>query len=556
MKWRIINQKNNQKTEEIIKVLLANRGLKKKKEIEEFLNPKKPEELIAKDVGLDSIQIKKAVQRIKKAIKVKEKIIVYGDYDADGVCGTAILWEALHHLGAKVLPFIPKREEGYGLRIDRLEQMAKDGVKLIVTVDQGIIAHLESEKAQKLGLDLIITDHHVLGPKKPKAWAIIHTTQLAGCGVAWFLVQNLYRAFGLLEKAAGLDLAALGTITDLMPLLGANRCLVKYGLKVLSKSQRPGLRALFDFAGLSQEKIGVFEVGFIIGPRLNAAGRMDDPMESLRLICTTDEKRGISLAQKIDQKNQERKDLTKQTALHARESWLSQKSQSLLIFVAHESYQEGVIGLVAGKLVDEFYRPAVVVSQGKEFSKASARSIDELNIIEVIRSCAGILGPHGGHPKAAGFTIQTAKINLLKEKLSRLVQQKLKGQDLSLTLKIDLELDWEFLNLSFYKELMKLEPFGEGNPPPVFLTRNFKVLEIKNVGSEKQHLKLRLGSVIKPSFIIEAIGFGLGDLAKQLKFEQKIEVVYQLLANEWNGQQKLQLKLKDFKIENPDGKEI
>jgi len=540
VKWKILNKVRNK---EILKVLLANRGLKGKKEIEEFLNPKKPEDLTLKDVGLDSKQLKKAVERIKKAIKKKEKIIVYGDFDADGVCGTAILWEALHQLGAEAMPFIPRREEGYGLKMERIEEMAKEGVKLIITVDQGIVAYSQVERANKLGLEVIITDHHVLGRKKPKALAVIQTTKLAGCGVAWFLARHLQ------AKKIDLDLVTIGTITDMVSLIGANRSLIKYGLKEVQKTKRPGLQALYDFAGLDKKKIGTYEIGFIIGPRINAAGRMDDPMESLRLVCTRNETRAIGLAQKIDQRNRERPVLTEKTIIHAREIWLREGGKNSLIFVGDKSYQEGIVGLVAGKLSEEFYRPAVVFSQGKEFSKGSARSIKEFNIIEAIRSCEEILAAHGGHPQAAGFTVETAKITLLKEKLGEIAEKELRGKSLSPNLRVDAELNLEEVNLKLYQQIRELEPFGQGNPQPVFASRQVKILDARTVGNGHKHLKLRLSDSLS-RFVFDAIGFGLGELSSQLSPEKSIDIAYNLSLNQWNGNQKLELKIKDIKAED------
>jgi len=538
MKWKTLNKS---KSKDIIKILLANRGLKSKKKIEEFLNPKKPDDLTTKDVGLDSKQIKKAVQRIKQAIKKKEKIIVYGDYDTDGICATAILWETLFQLKANALPFIPKRKEGNGLRVERIEEMAKEGIKLIITVDQGIVACSQVEQANKLGLDVIITDHHIPDKKKPKALAIVHTTKLAGCGVAWFLAKHLQP-----KKKTDLDLVTIGTITDMVSLIGANRSLVKYGLKDVQKTKRHGLRSLYDFAGLDKKKIGTYEVGFIIGPRINAAGRMDDPIESLRLVCTRDENRSIALAQKIDQRNRERQVLTGKTIIHAREIWLNEGRESNLIFVGDESYQEGIVGLVAGILSEEFYRPAIVFSQGKEFTKGSARSIKEFNVIEAIRSCAGILVSHGGHPQAAGFTVETAKITILKEKLGKIAEKKLKGKHLSPSLKIDIELDLEEINFELYQQIMKLEPFGQDNPQPVFVSRQVKVIDARTVGNGQKHLKLRLSAPLS-RLVFEAIGFGLGELLSQLSPEKTIDIVYNLSLNEWNGNRKLQLKIKDIK---------
>jgi len=539
VKWKILNKTKNK---EIIKILLANRGLKGKKEIEEFLNPKKPEELTPKDVGLDLMQIKKAVQRIKKAIKKEEKIIVYGDYDTDGICATAILWEALHQLKANVLPFIPKREEGYGLKIERVEKMAKEGVKLIITVDQGIVACSQVERANKLGLDVIVTDHHVPGKKKPKALAIVHTTKLAGCGVAWFLAKCFQS-----KNENGLDLVTIGTITDMVPLIGANRSLVKYGLEEVQKTKRFGLQVLYDFAGLDKKKIGTYEVGFIIGPRINAAGRMDDSIESLRLVCTRNENRAIALAQEINQRNQERQVLTEKTVIHARGIWLKEGGKDNLIFVGDESYQEGIVGLVAGRLSEEFYRPAVVFSQGEEFSKGSARSIKEFNIIEALRSCAEILVAYGGHPRAAGLTVETTKISVLKEKLGEIAGKKLKDKDLSPSLKIDLELNLEEINFELYQQIMKLEPFGQDNLQPIFMSRQVSVVDARTVGNGQKHLKLRLSTPLS-RLTFEAIGFGLGKFFSQLSPGKTVDIAYNLNLNDWNGNRKLQLKIKDIKI--------
>jgi len=551
VKWKILSKV---KSKNVIKILLANRGLKTEKEIDEFLNPKKPEEITLKEVGIDSSQVAKAITRIKKAIQKKEKIIVYGDYDTDGLCGTAVLWEALNHLKADVLPFIPLREEGFGLKVERIEKLASQGVRLIITVDQGIVAYQQVKHAQKLGVDVIITDHHVLGEKKQKALALIHTTQLSGAGVAWFFARVLRESLEGKKSDDGLDLVVIATISDMIPLVGPNRSLVKYGLKELRQTKRPGLLALFDFAGFKKENLGVFEISYMISPRLNASGRLYDSMESLRLLCTKDEKRAIFLAQKIDQQNRERQNLTEKTMIHARELWLKQDGQSDLIFVAHESYQEGIVGLVAGKLTEEFYRPAIVVSKGKEFSRGSARSIKEFNILAAIRACAEMVGAHGGHQKAAAFTVETVKIEILKEKLTALTKKGLKNKDLSPTLTIDLELDLEDLTLAFYKELSCLEPFGEGNPQPVFATKNVKAVEVRTVGNGNKHLKLRLASGVPASpaggsrLTFDVIGFGMGSFYAQLSPDEPIDIAYNLTTDEWNGNKRLQLKLKDIKM--------
>jgi single-stranded-DNA-specific exonuclease len=539
MRWKILNKS---KTKDVLKILLENRGLKSDSQKREFLRPLKPEKLTAQKVGISSAELKKAITRIKKAAKKKEKVVVYGDYDTDGVCATAIVWEALHRLGLKAMPFIPMREQGYGMKVEKLEELAKEGVKLVITVDQGIVALSQAKKAHELGLDLIITDHHVLGQKKPKALAIIHTTKLSGAGVAWVLAQKL-------GGKDNLDLAAIATVTDIVPLLGPSRSLVKFGLMAVAKTKRIGLKSLFQAAGLSSEKLDTYEIGYIIGPRLNAAGRMEDPLDSLRLICTSDQKRAQELAQKLDQRNRERQLLTQQTFLHARDSWLKTDGRSQLIFVAHETYAEGIVGLVASKLAEEFCRPAVVVAQQKDWSKASARSVNGFNMVEAVRACAELLDSHGGHAKAAGFTIATSKIEAVRVKLLALAENQLAPKPLIKQIIADCELPWEKISEDLYQQLQTLSPFGEANPPPVFVSRQVKVLEARLVGANSQHLKLKLASP-NSSLVWEAIGFSLGNFYPQLSPDKLIDIVYSLTLDFWNGEKKLLLKLKDLKF-NP-----
>jgi len=544
MRWRILKKIQNPKfkiqNEEVIRIILENRGLKTEKQQEEFLHPSKPQDLTTKEVGISSVELKKAIARIKKAIKGKEKIIIYGDYDTDGVCGTAILWEAIYKLGGEVMPFIPKRKEGYGMKVARLEEMAKEGIKLVITVDQGIVAVKQAEKAKGLGLDLIITDHHLPGEKKPKALAVLHTTRLSGSGVAWFLAKNL-------GDESGLDLATIGTVSDVVPLLGPNRSIVKYGLEAVRKTKRIGLISLYQAAGISPENIGTYEIGFIIGPRLNASGRIDDPLDSLRLICTKDENRAVDLAQKIEARNRQRQDLTQQILIHARNLWLTTDGKSSLIFVQDKSYEEGVIGLVAGKLMEEFYRPAVVLAPRENHWVASARSIEEFNIVEAIRTCAEFLGPHGGHRKAAGFTIEESKISLVRQRLIELAQQKLDEEKLKPTLTIDMELGLKDLSLTLYDQLATLAPFGEGNPQPVFATKNVQIADAQLVGTESKHLKLRLVDS-SSGVTLEAIGFGFGNFFPQISPELPVDIAYNLTTDEWNGRRKIQLRIKDMKV--------
>lgn len=529
-------------SEKILNILLENRGIKTKKEKEEFLNLPSPYDLTAKQVGIDQKQLSKAITRIKKAIKNKEKIIIYGDYDSDGVCATAILWETLWNLKANVLPYIPTRNEGYGMKSERLDEFLKNGVSLVITVDNGIVNYEQINHAKKIGLDLIVTDHHSLGEQKVNAYAVVHTLELCGAGVSWFLANQ----FGKTD----LDLVTIGTITDLMPLAGVNRQIVYHGLEHLRKTKRIGLQELFKTANIDPLKIGTYEIGFIIGPRLNAAGRMENPIDALRLICTFKNEQALELAKKLDSQNRQRQSLMEVMTKQAKEMWLKQKGEDKLIFVSSESWEYGIIGLVAGRLVEEFYRPTVVVSWQKESCRASARSVNGFNIIEAIRnSCADLLDSHGGHAMAAGFNVETGKLEEAKKRLTDFVNKNLTPEDLVPSLKIDLELDLKVLNQTLFQEIKRLEPFGLGNPEPVFVCRGLIVDNLKTVGQTSKHLALVLKSP-DSDIKIRAIGFNLGDYYPKISIGRPIDVVFNLIADDWNGNNSLQLKIKDIKFDD------
>jgi single-stranded-DNA-specific exonuclease len=549
MRWQILAKTKAgnpiERRKEIIKTLLKSRGLKTSKQQEEFFNPKDPYQLTFQEVGISSVQLTKAVKRIKEAIKRKEKVIVYGDYDADGVCATAVMWEVLNKFGLEVMPYIPQRKEGYGLKVDVIDQMAKEGVKLIVTVDQGIVHSQQVSHAKKKKIDVIITDHHQPGEKKPRAVAIIHTTKLAGVGVAWFLASWLIKKIKPKSKPPGLDLVTIGTITDMMSLLGPNRSLVKFGLKEVRKTKRLGLLSLYQFARVEKENIGAYEIGFIIGPRINASGRMDDPIKALRLLCTRDENRAIGLAQEMDQKNRERQELTRQTSLHARNLWLKEDGQSPLIFIYHQSYEHGVVGLVASRLKDEFYRPAVVLAPREDYWVASARSVDGFSIVEAIRQLKKIVGDHGGHRLAAGFSVSADKLGEVKKGLIKRAEKSLGSAQISPKLKIEAETKLSDLNFTLYQELEKFAPFGQGNPEPVFITRKLNANGICSVGRDNQHLKFRVNG-------FEVIAFGKGEMLSQLSSEKSMSIAYNLILDSWNNRKKLKLRAKDIKVDKKD----
>lgn len=579
-KWRIIDKT---KSKNIIKILLENREIKTRKKREEFLNPQL-KKVTAESVGINKTQLKKALERIKKAIDKQESIVIYGDYDADGVCASAILWETLHELGAKVMPYIPHRiDEGYGLSIKGIENCKSEikNCSLIITVDNGIVANEAVDYANKQGIDVIITDHHVLPKKLPKAYAVIHTTRLCGAGIAYLLAQEIQqkchpeeaeRPKDLLKFRKQdeilrftqndngknhLELVALATIADMVPLVGANRTLTKYGLEALKKTKRIGLLELLREAGLNQNSIGAYEIGHIIAPRLNAMGRLEYAMDSLRLLCTKNRERAIKLARLLGQTNRERQNLTQETTIDAKTiiSSLNIQKKKKLIFISHESYQQGVIGLVAGKLVEEFYRPAIVVAKGEKYSKASARSVSGFNIIEFIRSASEFLIDAGGHPMAAGFTVETNKLTILQKRLEDLAEKQLNEEKLTRLLKIDCEIPFNLINDKFYIEIQKFAPFGIGNPEPTFVSRNVVIQNMRLVGSGK-HIKFKLKSEIFNSSF-EAIAFGMGERAEELHIGNLADIVYTINEDDWlarqsfnkdgNGNKKLQLKIKDLK---------
>ncbi len=558
-KWELKSNDNLQINDgqfsELINILLLNRGISSEKDREEFLHPD-INKVTPKSVQIDAEELKKTLVRLQKAFTQKEKIIVFGDYDVDGITGSAILWETLNALGFLVMPYIPHRvEEGYGLSIKGIDNVKKQNsdLKLIITVDNGIVANEAVDYANKLGIDVIITDHHMPedDEKRPKALAIVHTTKLCGAGVAWLLSKELNITFASkkyeIDKDTHLELAVLGTIADLVPLTGANRTIVKAGMDNLKNTQRSGLKAIFEEAGVNPQKIGTYEVGFIIGPRLNAAGRIESAMDSLRLLCTHNSTRAYSLAAKLGQTNRERQELTKKTVQHALETIKSKNLHSKkIIITGHETYNPGVIGLVAGKLVEEFYRPAIVLSIGDKSAKASVRSIPGVNIIDFLRRFSDMYINVGGHKMAAGFTVSLENMSGLQKQMEDLAQEMITQSLLQRTLKVDLTLPFGYLSLNLFDAIQQLAPFGMENPEPVFITKGVYVEDMKLLGKDKNHLKLRLSN--DGVGTLEAIGFGMGELSESLTIGDKIDIAYSLDENHWNGSVELQLKLKDARV--------
>jgi len=510
--------------ENIIELLLKNRGIKDK---DNFLNPPPPKSPLKIPV--------KAIKRVELAVKNQEPVIVYGDYDVDGICATAIVWETLNKMGAKVLPFIPRREnEGYGLSIAGIDNIDTQ-TKLIITVDSGIVAHEAVAYAKKKGIDVIILDHHEKPKALPKAYAIIHTDKLCAAGIAYFFSCVIASE----ARQSLLELAAIATVCDMMPLTGVNRSIVKHGLKSLNETNRPGLKALYDVAGI--KTVGVYEIGYMIGPRLNAAGRIDSALTALRLLCTKDIAKAQEWARQLNDINKERQAMVEESVTHAHQAVSSQQLavREKIIVIEHESYHPGIIGLIAGKLTEKYYLPSIVISKKDGVSRASARSISGFNIIEAIRTTEKLLINAGGHPAAAGFTIETTNISDFKLQIIEYAKLKLTDNLLEKTLRVDCKIDIKNVNHSLFTALCTLEPYGMGNPQPVFCSE-VTVLNTRTMGAIGQHIKLTLENGL------EAVGFNMSHFAAKLKAGQKVSLAYTLDLNFYNGKTTLQLKIKDI----------
>jgi len=534
----------------LVNELLRIRGIKEKKDRDIFLNPLSPDEITSVQAGISKRGLDKAAKRIATAIEKKEGILVYGDYDADGLCGTAIIWETVYQLKGRVLPFIPDREkDGYGLNPESLKRLVKKlpDLSLIITVDNGIVAHDGIELAQSKGIDVIVVDHHLKGSKPLLAAAVVHTPHLSGSGVAWFLARHLGEGkLGLPD----LGLAALGTIADMMPATKINRSMIKFGVPHLEKTRRVGLRHLFRQAGIENRPIDVQKVGFIIAPRINALGRIANPLDGLRLLCVRKVGKGEELARLAQKVNVERQQLT-EAGIALAKSKLKVKKIPKIIIVSDSSFHQGIIGLIASRLMNEFYRPVVVIKKEKKISRGSARSIKGLNILDALREVESTLIDLGGHKMAAGFELKTKDLSLFEKRLSRVVGRKLKGKNLIPSIRIDSCLKPGQLTREYCQAISDLSPFGIGNPEPVFLVTGLRVTEARGVGADGKHLKLFLDdpkTLAKERITAEAIGFGLGSWRDKILPGDLVDLVFCLELNYWNGRSRVVLNVKDLKI--------
>jgi single-stranded-DNA-specific exonuclease len=536
----------------VLRQILFNRGYATDADARAYLNAKP-------SVNTDPFQMtgmREAVDRIQFAIHNNEPIAIYGDYDVDGVTATALLVETLQKLDADIRGYIPNRfEEGYGLNNNALDELKANGVKLVITVDCGIRSPNEALHARTIGLDLIISDHHHPdGAHLPPALAIINPKQhgdiypdkdLAGVGIAYKIAEALVGA----ESSAFsldplLDLVALGTVADLAPLVGENRVLVRRGLRQMRQTTRQGLFSLAGVSDLKLAKVNAGHIGFMLGPRLNAAGRLKEALAAFELLTTTDVFKAGELAQMLDMQNRERQRITREMQTRAEEMAMGEDPDAYLLFAAHEEFNSGVVGLAASRLTEKYYRPAIVASKGEEETRGSCRSIPEFHITDALDQCADLLVRHGGHAAAAGFTVKNENLSELVARLKAIAAEKLSQEDLKPTVTADAEVSLTDVRPDLYEKCLRyLEPTGYGNQEARFVARNVKVKNSRTVGADGKHLKLSFED--EKRFTHDAIGFRLGDWNKNMP--ARVDILFTYEPNEYNGRVSYQLNLKDLK---------
>ncbi len=527
--------------------LLYNRGLHDPGQLEMFL--KGDERLAADPLLLPDME--KIISRLYRALLSGEKIAVYGDFDVDGVTSTALMVQGLTALGGVVIPYIPHRiTEGHGLRMAALDELRNQGINLIVTVDCGITDVEEARYASKLGMTLIITDHHTVPPVLPPAFAILNPkmpgskypfTELAGVGVAYKVMQALMNSLGKEDQMESqMDLVALGTVADMVPLIGENRYLVKRGIKTLNAIPRLGLNEIVTRAGLSAGNLDAESIAWCLSPWLNASGRLEHAIASYRLLTTQSQQEARELAFMLGQQNIERQRLTAKAMVEAR-AQIATQGLTPLIMLINRDFPLGIAGPVAGKLTEEYNRPVIIVNIDEKTAAGSSRSIPQFNIINALNQCAGMLGRFGGHAQAAGFSMPAKNIHLLKNALIEMAATQLKDVDLRPYINIDAQVSLSELTPENYQMIQTLAPFGKGNPVPTFVSRGVRVIGCRTMGNEGQHLRLKLKQEGTP---FEAVAFRLGDQAKNMS--ESLDIVYNLELDRWNGVQNLRLNVQSF----------
>lgn len=514
------------------------------------------------------LDMSKAVDRICAAVKNKEKIAVYGDYDVDGITSTALLYEFLISIGADAEYYIPDRKgEGYGINIMAVNRLIKDGIKLMITVDCGITAIGEVEFAKLQGMDVIITDHHTCKERIPTAASAIVNPKrpdceypfdaLAGVGVAFKLILALAVKNGLntneiFKKYA--DIAALGTIADVVPLLGENRIIADKGLKLMQNPQRAGLRAIMEVAGILGKKITSSSIAYAIAPRLNAAGRLGNASTAVELLLTHDIKRAREIAAVLDEENKLRQATEKQIFDEAISMIADDPNfeKKKVIVLCQEDWHQGVIGIVASRLTDIYYKPCILISYSNGIGKGSGRSIKAFNLFDALSHCEKHLTDFGGHAVAAGLNINMSDIDGFIKEINKYADETLTERDMIPTVDIDCPVSETALTVENAKALTGLEPFGMCNERPTFSISNVQIAAISAVGADNRHLKLK---ICKNGRYAVCIGFGLGGYASNIRRGDFVDIAFNMDINEYHGTETLQMVIKDIKLSGQNQRE-
>ncbi len=532
----------------LVSSILISRQITSKEDIRKFLNPTREDfhnPFLMPDM-------EKAVERILKAIETQEKTIIYGDYDVDGITSITVLKKFLEERGLQVGQYIPNRlNEGYGLNKEAVKKIAEQGYKLIITVDCGISCIEEIKYAMELGLEVIVTDHHEPGEELPDCLAVVDAkrkdneyqfNQLAGVGVVFKLIQALSIKLNLDSKEylKYLDIVCVGTISDIVPLVDENRVITKLGLKLVQISKNIGLRTLLASTGYTE--VNSTTISFGIAPRINACGRMGEEVQALNLFLTNDLQEAKKIAEKLNQYNIERQETEKQIFKQAIEQIEKSEKQKPCIVLGQEGWHHGIIGIVASKVTDIYFKPSILICFEGEEGKGSGRSIPGFNLHDAVMNCNTYVEKFGGHSMAIGINVKRENFEKFKKEFETYAQNS-HISDIIPIVNVDREVDIRRINIQDIKDLKLLEPFGEANKMPLFLIRNLKVLAIRTLSNGK-HLKLKLGI---DNYIIDAIGFNMGDIAEKYLIGDKVDVVGSLEINDFGGNENMQINLKDIR---------
>lgn len=579
-KWTFANDSKEIKQlkvyPDLVRKLLVNRGVYTDKGADLFFNP------VLQNLYSPSklFGMNEAVKAIISAVLSKKKIFIHGDFDVDGVCAVSILWDFVYnYLGGDILPFIPDRfDEGYGMSDKTLQKIYSSKGELVITVDCGVKDLELIKKWHKKGLDFIVTDHHTLfededgNPSVPKdAIAVVHPNhpkgnypfkEISGAAVVWKVIVALidyiklnYKGEKIFEKADNfdpcsyLDLVSIATVCDIMPLIDENRILVANGLKRFQNTSRIGLVKLLIESGINSESIDTYHLGFILGPRLNAAGRLGHALDAVRLLTTKSVKLAEELAKKLSDLNAERQKLTQSMLEEARNKIMEIEKNEKLYFAWGENWHKGVVGLVAGKLTEEFNRPVIIGSKEGDEITASARSISSFNITSFISESSDILVRFGGHAQAAGLTVHQEKIELFKKRIQDRARENISDSDIEGEYLVDAPIELSDINWEMMEWLEKFKPYGFGNRAPVFVLEKIPIAAIDFIGRQKEHLRIAFINKETGEYI-SCIGFYMAKDFPNLKIGDTISALFSLEVNEWNGEKRIQLRLKDIKLGN------